>query len=442
MQITFLGAIGTVTGSKTLLETENHSLLIDCGMYQGHHSEQVNHKPLNLESAELDFIILTHAHLDHSGFLPVLVKQGFQGKILCTEATYQIAKIILEDSVRVQQSHLKDNPQFQVLYDEIDVSKTLSYFQTVIEGESLIFDDIQIHFYEAGHILGASQVLIENKGQSILFSGDLGRAKDRIHKAPKLVEADHYIVESTYGDRIHSSESVVEKLAEHIKKIKETNGVLLVPAFAVARSQMFIQYLDDVFNKYPNCELPIFLDSPMTSKVTKIYIEHLKELSVDEDDFSKALKRVKFLDYGNDHKKFKKAKRPFILISSSGMISGGKVLRYFDMFAKSAENTVLLTGYQGEGTIGNKVLAGEKSIKLFGHTMTVKANIDLLEGLSAHADYTEIISHLKKLKNTPKYIFLNHGDNEARQNLKEKIEYEFDTNVIIAHKNTIYPIGE
>jgi len=442
MKISFLGAAGTVTGSKTLIELEELSALIDCGMFQGNHEiSSKNTEDLQVNLKKLDCIFITHGHLDHSGYLPVLFKNGFRGQIYCTELTSKIIKIILEDSIKVQEYNLKDKKIDELLYTEIEVTKTLEHIVVKKVNEPFMVKGKEFCFYPAGHILGAASLLLTHNNKRLCFSGDLGRADDLIHVSAQLPPNLNYLVlESTYGDREHPTTDVLLKLKEHILRIKKTGGILLIPSFAVARTQVIIKLLSDLMKDDLETELPIYVDSPMASKVTELYAENTQSLKISKEEFLDALGTCKFLNYGNDHKKFAKKKGPYILIASSGMISGGKVIKYFDMFAKHEDNTVLLIGYQGEGTIGRKIVEGEKEIKLLGHTMTVMAQVDYLEGLSAHADRSELKDLVRPSKDSLVKIFLNHGEEEATKSFKDYLETEFGEIVEIAMKNKDYQL--
>lgn len=440
MKISFLGAAGTVTGSKTLIEIEGLSAMIDCGMFQGSHEISCqNADDLQVNLKRLDCIFVTHGHLDHSGYLPVLYKNGFQGKIYCTELTSKIIRIILDDAVKVQEYNIKDKKIDTTLYSEIDVKKTLEHIIIKKVAEPFIVKGKEFCFYDAGHILGAASLVLNHNNKRLCFSGDLGRADDLIHHPAQLPSNLNYLVlESTYGDREHSKTNVQKKLREHILRVKQTGGVLLIPSFAVARTQIMIKLLNDLMTDVPEIEIPVYLDSPMASKVTQLYLENTDLLKISEEEFLEALEICKFLNYGNDHKKFAKKKGPYVLIASSGMISGGKVIKYFDMFAKHQDNTVLLIGYQAEGTIGRKILEGEREITLLGHTMTVMAEVDLLEGLSAHADREELRNLVKTSKDSLNQIILNHGEQVATEAFKEYLESEFGEIVQVAAKNKSY----
>lgn len=444
MKLKFLGAAHTVTGSKTALTLGDTQILIDCGMYQG--TEEVtgfNLEKLDIEIKKLDYIFLTHAHYDHCGYLPVLISAGFRGKILCSEITKKLVQVVLEDSVKIQEFNKKQKKIDEVLYTAIDVQKTMSLFETKKNDQTYSINNFSYRFYEAGHILGAISIVFTFKGKTICFSGDLGRGKDILHKSPNFPkDIDFLVIESTYGNRIHSNVNALDSLAEQVKRIKDSKGVLLIPTFAIARTQVMMVLLHRLFKNVPGLEIPIYLDSPMGIRATKIYEENVSSLKISEEEFVKALNSIKTIEFGHDLKKIKKEKGPFIILSSSGMITGGKVLKYFDMYAKHEKNTILLVGYQAEGTIGRKILDGDLEVRLFGHTINVRASIQQLESMSAHADKIELRNMILSAGDQLKSIYLNHGEDLALNEFKTYLEKETSINIEIARKNTVIVFDE
>ncbi|WP_412471688.1 MBL fold metallo-hydrolase [Halobacteriovorax sp. RT-1-4] len=443
MKLTFYGATSTVTGSKTFLHINGKNILVDSGMFQGGKDlSDLNQKLPDFDISKIDAIFLTHAHYDHSGYLPVLVKNGFKGKIYCTEVTKKIVEIILRDSANIQEYDFKERKIKEVLYGLDDVDETMTYFKVVEQGQ-WYGDDFRYIFEEAGHILGASSIIFDNGESKICFSGDVGRKDDLIHMAPhKETESDYLVIESTYGDRLHKKEDTQLVLKKHIKRIISTQGVLLIPAFAVARTQVIIYSLFELFEKYPDIDIPIYLDTPMGVRVTRLYMQMAEKLKVDSERFISAMKKVRFVEYSSDTKKLARAKKPFILISSSGMISGGKILKYMDMYAKHENNTVLITGFQGEGTIGRKLVDNEKEIYLLGHTMNVRAHVEKLESMSAHADRDELIDYIKKSGSNLKKVFVNHGEEPVVINFVKTIKESLGVEAINVEDGIDYILGE
>ncbi|WP_419168882.1 MBL fold metallo-hydrolase RNA specificity domain-containing protein [Halobacteriovorax sp.] len=423
MKLVFYGATSTVTGSKTLLEINNKKVLVDSGMYQGDKDSTKKNQVLpNFNINAIDAIFLTHAHYDHCGYLPVLIKNGFKGKIYCTEGTRKIVELILRDSASIQAYEFKEGKSQSILYDLDDVDATLSHLRSVSlnkwydKGFRFIYE-------EAGHILGAANITFDNGTKKICFSGDVGRRDDLIHNPPqKNIQANYLVLESTYGDRLHKKEDSIEILKKHIERIISTNGVLLIPAFAVARAQVLMYLMSELFAKEPQVKIPVYLDTPMGVRATRLYMGMADSLKVDPEQFNEAMKSVKFIEYSSDTKKLARTKKPFILISSSGMISGGKVLKYMEMYGKHENNTILITGFQGEGTIGRKLVEEEREIYLLGHSMEVKAHVEKLESLSAHADRDELIEFIQKVGPSLKKVFLNHGEEETVIHFAKSIE--------------------
>lgn len=440
MNLSFHGASESVTGSKSIIEINQTRLLIDCGMYQGDSDlELKNNESLVKLLGPVDAIILTHAHLDHTGLLPKLVKEGFHGEIFCTHETFELVKIILEDSAKIQMYEFKKGNSARILYGQEDVEQTLTLFKIV--ERKVMFDNIEIEFFNAGHILGAVSVVIRANNESVCFSGDLGRDDDLLHPIVESpTDVDFLVLESTYGNRLHHRNNPYKELIKAIEHIKEQKGVLLIPAFAIARTQVLIKMLSDLFELSPQLKLPVFVDSPMGVKATQAYRKFSKSLKVSEPEFLKSLEVAKFIEFGNDAKKLAKAKAPFILISSSGMLSGGKVLKYFDMYAHHERNVILITGYQGEGTLGKSLLAGQQEFEMFGHRVKFRAKLFQIASLSAHADQEDLLRYVEK-NSQLKAIFLNHGEEEAMDVLKQKLEEKFKLRVIKASKDESYDLG-
>ena len=444
INLTFLGAASTVTGSKTLVEFSNTKLIVDSGMFQGPKEvQEQNSKEISVVYSEIDYIFLTHGHLDHCGYLPIMVKNGFHGKIFCSEGTKEIVEIILKDSARVQKYDLKEGKINEILYDEYDVDNTLSFFHIRELDTKYEMQSFSYEFIEAGHILGATSIIFNINNKRICFSGDIGRVDDAIHNSPNLPDnIDFLVLESTYGNRNHELSFPCLDLKAQIQKIKETNGVLLIPAFAVARTQILVFELFLLFRDFPNSKIPVFVDSPMGVKVTHLYERLAHNLKIEGKVFREAMKTAKFMEFGNDFDKLANAKPPFILISSSGMISGGKVVKYFDMFAKHEKNTILLSGYQGSGTIGNQLVNGERKFKILGHKMEVRARVDQLKSMSAHADRSGLKSYVEANAKNLKKVFLNHGEIESVNDFKQTLEGIYDFEVIGVEKDNVYSLGD
>ena len=438
MKISFLGATKTVTGSKYLVAENNNTILVDCGLYQGTKEEELlNYEELPVLAKDIDALILTHAHLDHCGFIPRLVKNGFCGKIYATAATIEIAKIILIDSAKIQEENSKKytskkNPLSKPLYTQQETVESFDLFTPVDYDKEFEILGFKVKFKRAGHILGASSVYITGS-KRVLFSGDLGRLDDPLMVSPdKISHCDLVVMESTYGNRVHAQVDPISKLEKILERVVAENKVLLVPSFAVARSQLFLHYLKQVFLKREDLKIPAFVNSPMINQVTEIYKQHSDEIKLSSDDFKNSMTSARFLEWSKEYSKLNKKKGPLIIVAASGMVSGGRILEHLDHFGKYPNNMVLLIGYQSVGTIGHSLKNDQRDISLLGHKMNVKAEVVLLENLSAHADQDELIHWLSSSQSLPKEVVLVHGEEEAQVGLKKRIEEQLNLSVYLS----------
>lgn len=436
MKITFLGAAQTVTGSKYLLSFDDKNILIDCGLYQGlSELRQRNWSSLPIAVDKIDAVILTHAHIDHSGYLPALINAGFKGVIYSTEGTRDLCEIMLPDSGHLQEheaeianrfGYSKHHPALP-LYTEEDGRKALSYFKTVPFNKRIaLTQDFSFEFLFAGHIIGAACVKIIYKNKTTVFSGDLGRPHDDVMKAPATIDAaDYMILESTYGDRLHESESPRILLKEIINKTVKRGGSVIVPAFAVGRTQALLYYIFQLKREKAIPDLPVFLDSPMAIDSTKILLNHTDSLRLTPDECSSLHQVATYTRTVEESKSIDQMVMPKIIISASGMATGGRILFHLAAHAPNHRNTILLAGYQSAGTRGARLMNGETELKIHGKIVPVRAEIAMLNNISAHADYAEILDWLAQFKKMPNKIFLTHGESSAASALKEKIEARF-----------------
>ena len=441
-KLTFLGAAGTVTGSKTLLEFQSTKILIDCGMFQGlKELRNLNRAPFPIDPKKIDAIILTHAHLDHCGFIPVLVKNGFKGAIHCTEATMELTEIILMDSAKIQEedairsnkyNYSKHNPA-EPLYTQKNVKASLELFVPHEFGQWVILNnDLKFELQPNGHILGSSFVQLEVDQKTFLFSGDIGKTKPLLLYPPKKIDAaDYVIMESTYGDRIHSDGNTKEELYEVIKLTYDKRGILMIPSFAVERTQeiCYLIYQLRSEGKLPN--IPVYLDSPMGIHATKLYDRHHELQNISNLEINKMYDDIHFID---DYKMSKSVcldTKPKIVIAGSGMIEGGRIIHYLNNHMGDKRNTILFVGYQGEGTRGRSIINGSKEIKFFGEYHAVKCDIAVISHLSAHGDQADILSWLKNLKQAPQKIFLNHGEKHQSEALCVKIKTDLNWDCVV-----------
>ena len=433
MQLQFLGATGTVTGSKYLLQHPSKNILIDCGLFQGFKQLRLrNWKPLPFSPKNIDAVMLTHAHIDHSGYLPLLVKNGFNGPIYCSTATQALCQVLLLDSAKLQEeeAHYLNKHQFSKhkpalpLYTREDAQNALALFKPVDFYQEKKIGELFFHLLPTGHILGSAMVYIHDKETSILFSGDLGRQKDLIMNPPAIVKhADYLVVESTYGNRTHAPSDPLEKLAEIINRTISRGGKVIIPTFAVGRAQLLL-YCIHLLKKNGTIpqHLPVYLNSPMAVEATAIFDEHPGEYRLTPEQ-SEAMCKTAHIIFDVEESKLLNAKKePLIILAGSGMATGGRIVHHLKAFAPDQKNTILFSGFQAGGTRGAAMLDGAKEIKIHGEYVPVNAEIALIDNLSAHADANEIIAWLKHFDTPPKQTFITHGEPIAADALRLKIE--------------------
>ena len=431
-EIQFLGGAGTVTGSKYLLTHNGQKVLVDCGLFQGQKPLRLkNWDKLPVSAAEIDCVILTHAHIDHSGYIPRLINQGFRGKIYSTAATRDLCEILLPDSgflmeeeARYLNRHkrTKHNPALP-LFTKEEAEQSLAFFVPVpFRQKQTISLDFSFEFHYVGHILGAASVIMHIGGSTITFTGDIGRANDRVFHPPTLLPPTDYLVtESTYGNRLHPQTDVLEELATVINETYERKGVILIPAFAVGRAQTLTYYLSILKKQKRIPDFPMFLNSPMATSAGKIFCEYSNLHKLSTDQCAEAFSVIKYVNSAEESKDLNEMQGPMLIISASGMLTGGRVLHHLKAFASQSENTILLTGYQAEGTRGAALLNGTPEIKIHGEFIRVRAQIKVLENLSAHADYQEIIRWFSDSKIQPQKVFITHGEKNASDELKRRL---------------------
>jgi len=433
MNVHFLGAAGTVTGSKFLLEFPDQTILIDCGMFQGIKKlRELNWQQLPVNAENIDLVLLTHGHLDHTGFLPRLVNMGFTGEIWGTAPTLDIAEIILRDSAKIQEEDAdrankdgftKHKPA-KPLYNLLDVEKTLSRFRSKeLTGWHTVTERIRLRFRYSGHILGATFIEPEAFGKRFIFSGDVGRKNDLLLQDPEKPDrADVLFLESTYGDRLHPKEDMTDKLEAVILETLEKNGTLIIPSFAVERAQLLMYMIWKLTeqNRIPK-SLPVILDSPMGTNALSVFRKHHDWHKLSDEDTIRMSERFHIVQSFAETWEIIDNPAPKIIVAGSGMVTGGRVLTYLEKYLNRENTTVLLAGYQAEGTRGRQLLDGAGEIKFYGKYVPVKARIDILDGLSAHADRDELIDWLSEIKKEPDNIFLIHGEPQALDTLRVKL---------------------
>ncbi len=442
MKITFLGATQTVTGSKYLLEVGVKKYLIDCGLFQGMKDLRLrNWQPLPIDATKLDGILLTHAHLDHTGYIPRLVKQGFAGKIYCTEATSDLAAILLQDSGYLQEEearfankhrYSKHQPALP-LYTLEDAKACLPLFEPVaFEKQIELPGQLSVTFELAGHILGAASIRCEAGGKSITFSGDVGRLEDPILFAPKPIKkTDYIVVESTYGGRNHEKADPIEQLSSFINRVVARKGVILIPAFAVGRAQSILHYLAILKQQKRLPDIPVFLNSPMAIDATDLFCRYPKIHKLSEKDCRRMCQVAQYIRLATESKHLNTLTDPMIIISASGMAEGGRILHHLKAFLPYERNAVLFTGFQAAGTRGEALVSGKKEIRIHGEMIPVQAEVMNLTNLSAHADQSEILTWLKQSEAAPQKCFVTHGEPESAQTLRTMIEDKLGWNAIV-----------
>ncbi|MCB9487313.1 MAG: MBL fold metallo-hydrolase [Deltaproteobacteria bacterium] len=435
MKLQFLGAAGTVTGSRHLLEVGKRRFLVDCGMFQGLKTLRLrNWRPFPVPPASIDAVLLTHAHIDHSGYLPVLVREGFKGPIYCTAPTRDLCNILLPDSGRIHEEDAryaqrkgfsKHRPALP-LYTEEDALRVAERFKTVRFEDELDLHEITATYRSAGHILGASTIEVRSADTSVQFSGDIGGAHDLLMppaEAPARVE--HVVMESTYGDRERPPGDPIELLGDIVRETVKRDGVLLIPAFAVGRSQNLLYALRKVFDRKLAPQVPVYLNSPMANRVTKLYERYAPYHRLNQGEYEDICDPVTFVGSVEESIELNSRKGPMIVISASGMITGGRILHHIRAFGGNPKNTILLMGYQAPGTRGASLEAGERRLKIHGDYVEIRADVQKLDVYSAHADQKELLSWIGKIPEPPRRVFLVHGDPPASDCLRRLIRHRY-----------------
>ncbi len=435
MTLRFLGATGTVTGSKYLMSGHDRRVMIDCGLFQGFKQLRLrNWARLPLDVQRIDAIVLTHAHLDHSGYLPLLARNGYRGPVYCTPATRDLCGILLPDSGYLQEEDAryankrgfsKHAPALP-LYTEADARRSLELLRSVPFGKPTdLGEGLSFEFLRAGHILGSAMVRMRTPHGTILFSGDLGRPHDPLMRAPERGRhADYLVVESTYGDRTHSTEDPGSALAEIVHRTAARGGVVLVPAFAVGRTQMLLHLVWQLKSTGRIPDLPVYLNSPMAVDATRIFHAHLGEHRLSPKESEATCHVARFVNTIEESIALNARREPAIIIAASGMATGGRVLHHLKSLAPSERNTILFSGYQAGGTRGATMLAGARTVRIHGQDIAVNAEVDMLDMLSAHADAPEIVEWLGSFDAPPQNTFITHGEPAAADALRQRIERE------------------
>lgn len=454
MSMQFWGAAGTVTGSRTIVEVAGRRILVDCGLFQGYKAlRQRNRAQFPVDPASIDAVVLSHAHLDHSGYLPALVRDGFRGPVYATSGTAELLGLLLPDSAYLLEEEARyasragysrhEHPT--ALYTLADAERALESivtrrFDDAFDlGERRAPVGATAEFIPAGHILGAAQVRISAGGRVLHFSGDLGRANDPLMLPPRPLEtADVLVCESTYGDRAHPTTSPEDELAPIITRVAGRGGVVIIPAFAVGRSQALLLHLARLRRRGAIPRVPIYLNSPMAADATALYRAHPEEHRVTDEDYADMYELATMVRTVDDSKLLNLRGGPMIIISASGMLAGGRVLHHVLAYGGDPQNAILLTGYQAGGTRGAALAAGEDHLRIFGRDIPIRAEVVQLLSMSAHADADGILDWMRGATPPPSQVYLAHGELDAAEELRRRIKHELGWNAWVAeHGQTV-----
>ncbi|WP_019227650.1 MBL fold metallo-hydrolase RNA specificity domain-containing protein [Sedimentibacter sp. B4] len=470
MKIRFLGAVRGVTGSSHLIQANDKKILLDCGMYQGK-DEDLNYEEFEFNPSEIDYLLLSHSHIDHSGRIPLLVKKGFRGKIYCSKPAYDLCRIMLMDSAHIQESEAEwknvkarrsGRALVEPMYTQEDAELSLKYFYPVLYDQIINIDEnITVRFKDAGHILGSAitEVWIneEETTTKLVYSGDLGMKDRALLRDPSIIEsADYLIIESTYGNRLHENlETRTEGLINIILDTVESGGSVIIPSFAVGRTQEIIYEL----NKFLEChadeksdnrkkfmDIPVYIDSPLATKATEIFKQNANVFDDEarrcilEGDNPLEFENLHFTQSVEESKILNASKEPKIIISASGMCEAGRIKHHLKHHLWKKESSIVFVGYQAEGTLGRKLIDGEKYVKVLGEEIRVNAQIHNVQGFSGHADKNALLEWLRGFSDKPKKVFLVHGETESKLSFAEEIEKTLQLSCIIPEYNKVYEI--
>lgn len=434
-RVQFLGANGTVTGSRYLVEAGDHRILVDCGLFQGYKPLRLrNWAPFSVDPASIDAVILTHAHLDHSGYLPRFAHLGFNGPVWCTPATKSLCGILLPDSGRLLEEEAgyanrtgtsKHHPA-EPLYTEQEANSSMRQLRGVEFDKTFEpVPGVKANLRPQGHILGASAVTLEYQGTRITFSGDLGRSHDPVMLAPAPpADSDWIVTESTYGDRAHPPESLKEELGEALRRVAARGGVVVIPAFAVGRAQLLLHIIAQLQSTGQAPAVPVYLNSPMATSVTDLYREYPDLHRIDGAGLDALERMTRVVSSADESKALNRRKGPMVIVSASGMVTGGRVMHHLIAFAPDPKNAIILCGFQAGGTRGAAIAAGAKTIRIYGQDVPIRAEVIQLSAASAHADAGEILDWLRSAPRQPRGVFVTHGEPDAADALRVRIQRE------------------
>ena len=449
--LSFLGAVGTVTGSRFLLRHKRTRWLVDCGLFQGYkHLRRKNWQPLSVRPDHLQAVILTHAHLDHSGWLPVLCRDGFNGKILATPATRDLCRHLLPDSGFIHEKDaefanrhgLSRHHPARPLYTRADADAVMPCFRALDFGDYYrLKSKLELRFRRAGHILGAAIAELNVAGRRVVFSGDLGHGSSATMPPPERVgDADYLVVESTYGNRRRDRGDPETALARVIHETVDRGGSIIIPAFAVGRTQLLLHHLRRLLDAHRIPAVPIYLDSPLAINATQVFEQHPDDHGLSREEARSACSLPHYVHEPEASRELDRNPHPKIIIAGSGMATGGRVLHHLKSYLGDARNTILFAGYQAAGTRGQALVDGADQVKIHGQYWPVGAKVENLDMLSAHADADEIIEWLRHFKRPPRQTFIVHGEPDASDALRRRIEEELDWNCLVPDPEREYPL--
>ncbi|AMO25621.1 MBL fold metallo-hydrolase [Ramlibacter solisilvae] len=435
MRLHFLGATGTVTGSKYLIEHGGRRLLVDCGLFQGYKELRLrNWSPLPVEPRSIDAVVLTHAHIDHSGYLPLLARMGFRGKVLCSPATFDLCRILLPDSGFLQEEEAEYANRHKVtrhqpalpLYTREDAVRCLELFSPLAAGHGVeALPGLHLELAHSGHMVGSSFVRLQGDKRSILFSGDIGRPHDPVLKPPASMRgADYLVLESTYGNRPHPQHRSFEQLAAVIQRTAARGGVVVIPAFAVGRAQALLYGIHRLKAAGAIPDIPVYLNSPMAANAMEVYLKHRDELRLSAQECREVAGAAHIVGSPEESERLNGRRGPMIIIAASGMATGGRVVHHLKAFAPHQRNAIVLAGYQAGGTRGATIASGARSVRIHGQEVPIRAEVAQLDDLSAHADAGEILQWLRGFSIVPRRTFITHGEPDAADAMRQHIERE------------------
>jgi metallo-beta-lactamase family protein len=431
----FLGAAGTVTGSRYLVEWTGHRILVDCGLFQGYKQlRERNRAEFPVPPDTIDTVLLTHAHLDHSGYIPALVRNGFRGKVICTPATRDLCSLLLPDSGHLQEEeakyarkkgyskHADPTPLYTLADAEAALARIVAHD---FDGEIELGQGMRARFHHAGHLLGAAQISLNINGTLIHFSGDLGRAHDPLMRPPQaLQQADVLVCESTYGNRKHARVDAEAELGPVIRRVAARGGVIVIPAFAIGRAQGLMLHIARLRQRGEIPAVPVFLNSPMAINATDIYHRYHDEHHVTDAECQAMYELATMVRTVDESKALNRRHGPMIILSASGMLTGGRVLHHLEAFAPNARNAILLSGYQAGGTRGASLVGGADRLRMFGREVPIRAEVVQLQSFSGHADSDEILAWMGGASRVPKMTYVTHGEPDAADALRARITRE------------------